>query len=58
MIFIPDVDRNFWDIFPQIFFSFSFWIKPAKQVVFEPTVTWKCFYRRYFYLACELSKVN
>ena len=30
MIFIPDLGRNFWDIFPQIFLTFRVWIKPAK----------------------------
>ena len=25
-----DLGRNFWDIFPQIFLTFTVWIKPAK----------------------------
>ena len=30
MIFIPDLGRNFWDIFRQIFLTFRVRIKPAK----------------------------
>ena len=56
MIFKPDLGRNFWDIFPQIFLTFRVCIKPAKPL--WTTVTWTCFDQRYFYLACELSTVN
>ena len=28
-IFIPDLGRNFWDVFPQIFVTFRAWINPA-----------------------------
>ena len=30
VIFKPDLGRNFWDIFPQIFLTFRVRIKPAK----------------------------
>ena len=30
IIFIPDLRRNVWGIFPQIFLTFTVWIKPGK----------------------------
>ena len=36
MIVIPDLGRNFWDIFAQIFLSFRVWVKPSKYVAFGP----------------------
>ena len=58
MIFKPDLGRNFWDIFPQIFLTFRVWIKLQKEVFLWTTVTWTRFDQRYFYLACKLSKVD
>ena len=42
------------DISPQIFLTF----RVRKIGSLSTTVTWTCFDQRYFYLACELSKVN
>ena len=45
------------DISPQIFLTFRA-RKIGIVVLIWTTVTWTCFDQRYFYLACELSKVN
>ena len=58
MIFIPDLGRNFWDIFPQIFLTFRVWIQACKIGSRWTTVTWTYFDQRYLHLACELPKVN